>query len=138
MKLQRFNDFRSGPPTTRKPGAKQSPVLAGLREKAQRLLAGLHGDTDSTFTAGPAPANTERSPMSSTTSDHHATALRLHQLAAPGIDATHQLDATATREAERAWTKFHAGHKAEVVALGLGKVEDFNAFMRAELSEIAR
>ena len=134
--IQRFDHFMSGPPTARKSGSKQSPVLAGLREKAKQLLANLGAETD--FTADTS-ANPENPPMlSSTNSDHHSTALALHARACPSIDATKPLDGATTREAERAWTKFHAGHKAEVVALGLGKVEDFNAFMRAELSEIAR
>ncbi len=134
--IRRIENFRTGTPTARKTGTVH-PVLAGLRNRAQRTLSAVR---DNITDAGPAPAIPEITPMSSTSTptDHRATALRLHQLAAPGIDAARPLDIATTREAERAWVKFHAGHKSEVVALGLAKGEDFVAFMRGELSEIAR
>ena len=128
--IQRFDHFMSGPATARKPGAKQSPVLAGLREKARRLLAGL--DSDSTFTAGTAPA-TEITPM---IESHTATAVRIHTSACPSIklSARGTLDPASAHVAERAWRQYHAAHTTEMAALGV-TADELCSFMRLELRQ---
>ena len=131
--IQRFDNFRSGPPTARKPGSKQSPLLAGLREKAQRLLAGL--GSDSTFTAGTAPAIPEKNTMSET---HNETARRIHAAACPSIALSDKpMDSATAAVAARSWRKYHSSHASEMTALGV-TADELCSFLRLELAEVSR
>ncbi len=131
MKVQRFDNFMSGPATARKPGGKVHPVLAGLRNRAQRTLSAVRDN----ITTADTSADPESYAMTET---HEQTARRIHAAACPTIALGKKpLDPANAKTAERSWRAYHASHVAEMSALGLS-ADELVSFLRLELAEVTR
>jgi hypothetical protein len=109
----------------------QRPLLAGLRERARRLI---NADEPVELERNPHPTSTTPANESTMSESHSATAVRIHTAACPSIklSARGTIDPASANVAERSWRAYHASHAAEMSVLGV-TADELCAFLRLEL-----